>query len=67
MLLKTAPVTVAAPLALGLSSVKLESKFKESLLIAVLGYARIKNIKSNMPAVTGAFKNIVLGEIYKFE
>ena len=42
----------------------IESKFKESLLMAVLGYAKIKNIKSNMPSVTGASKNVVLGDMY---
>ena len=41
-----------------------ESRFKESLLMSVLGYAKIKNIKSNIPNVTGALKNVVLGEIY---
>ena len=42
-----------------------ESKFKESLLISVLGYSKIKNIKSNIPSVTGAKKEIVLGDIYE--
>ena len=41
----------------------IESKFKECLLMSVLGYAKIKNIKSNMPSVTGAHKNVVLGDI----
>ena len=41
----------------------IESKFKECLLMSVLGYAKIKNIKSNMPSVTGANKNVVLGNI----
>ena len=41
----------------------IESKFKESLLMAVLGYAKIKNIKSNMPSVTNSSRNIVLGDI----
>jgi len=45
----------------------IESKFKESLLMAVLGYAKIKNIKSNMPSVTGSSKNIVLGDICEFK
>ena len=44
-----------------------ESKFKESLLMAVLGYAKIKNIKSNMPTVTGALKDVVLGEVCEFK
>ena len=45
----------------------IESQIKESLLISVLGYAKMQNIKSNMPSVTGAIKNIVLGEIYEFK
>ena len=45
----------------------IESKFKESLLISVLGYAKIKNIKSNIPSVTGAMNRIVLGDIYEPE
>ena len=43
----------------------IESKFKESLLMAVLGYSKIKNIKNNVPSVTGASDNIVLGNIYE--
>ena len=43
----------------------IESKFKESFLMALLGYAKIKNIKSNLPSVTGSSKNSVLGEIYE--
>ena len=43
----------------------IESRFKESLLMSVLGYSKIKNIKSNMPNVTGALKSISLGEIYE--
>ena len=42
----------------------IESKFKESFLMSVLGYAKIKGIESNMPSVTGSNKSIVLGEIY---
>ncbi len=42
----------------------IESKFKESFLMAVLGYAKIKSIKSNIPSVTGAKRNIVLGRLY---
>ena len=41
----------------------IESQFKESLLMAVLGYTKIKNIESNMPSVTGALGNVVLGDI----
>lgn len=43
----------------------IESKFKESFLMTVLGYAKIKDIKSNMPSVTGSKESIVLGEIYR--
>ena len=43
----------------------IEPKIKESLLMAVLGYSKIKNISSNIPKVTGAYKNIVLGDIYE--
>ena len=42
----------------------IDSKFKESFLRSVLGYAKIKDIKSNLPSVTGSNKSIVLGEIY---
>ena len=42
-----------------------DPKFKESLLISVLGYSKIKNIKSNISNVTGSKKNVVLGEIYE--
>ena len=45
----------------------IESKFKESFLMSVLGYARIRNIKSNMPSVTGSFKSSILGDIYEVE
>ena len=41
------------------------SKFKECLLMIVLGYARINEIPSNIPNVTGSGKNIVLGDIYE--
>ena len=42
-----------------------ESKFKESLLMGLLGYSRINKIKSNMPSVTGASNEVVLGDIYE--
>ena len=41
------------------------SKFKECLLMAVLGYSKINKIHSNIPNVTGSSKNIILGEIYE--
>ena len=37
---------------------------KESLLMAVLGVARFKNLSANMPSVTGAKKKILLGDIF---
>ena len=43
-----------------------EPKFKESLLMAVLGYSRINKIKSNMPNVTGALDEVILGDIYEY-
>ena len=42
-----------------------ESKFKESLLMGLLGYSRINKIKSNMPSVTGASNEVILGDIYE--
>lgn len=42
-----------------------QSKFKECLLMIVLGYAKINRIPSNIPNVTGAGKNIILGDIYE--
>ena len=36
---------------------------KESLLMAVLGVARVANIPGNMPSVTGAKELVVLGDI----
>ena len=43
----------------------IEPKMKESLLMAVLAVARIQNIPANMPSVSGANSQTVLGEIYK--
>ena len=37
---------------------------KESLLMAVLGVAKIANIPANMPSVTGAREMVVLGDIF---
>ena len=44
----------------------IKSKMKESLLMAVLAVARIKNIPSNMPSVSNAREKVVLGDIYRF-
>ena len=38
---------------------------KEALLMAVLGACRLKNITANMPSVTGAKSNVILGNIYQ--
>lgn len=42
----------------------IDSSIKEALLIAVLGACRINNLTSNMPSVTGASSNCLLGDIY---
>ena len=42
----------------------IDPKMKESLLIALLGVARIQNMPANMPSVTGSHDEIVLGDIY---
>jgi len=38
--------------------------YKEAFLMAVLGYTHFVNLTNNMPSVTGAKKNVVLGEKY---
>ena len=38
--------------------------YKEALLMAVLGYSRINQLKSNMPSVTGTNCEVILGEIF---
>ena len=48
-----------------ISKYGIDSSIKESLLMASLGIAKINNIPSNMPSVTGAINNIVLGDIYE--
>jgi len=47
-----------------ISSYGVDPSIKEALLIAILGACKVMNINSNMPSVTGAKKNVVLGEIY---
>ena len=39
------------------------SEMKESLLMAVLGTARIQKLPANMPSVTGAEKMVALGDV----
>ena len=38
--------------------------YKEALLIAVLGYTKFNEISNNMPSVTGAENEIVLGDVF---
>ena len=45
----------------------IDSSIKEALLIAVLGACRINNLTSNMPSVTGASSNCLLGDIMQVE
>ena len=47
-----------------ISNYGLDPSIKEALLIATLGACRIINLSSNVPSVTGANKDVVLGEIY---
>ena len=46
------------------TSLFINPKYKEALLMAVLGYSKIHQIESNMPSVTGATNSVVLGEEY---
>ena len=48
-----------------ISSYGIDSSIKESLLMASLGYSRVKKIPNNMPSVTGAKEYILLGDIYE--
>ena len=43
----------------------INSDFKESFLMAVMGYTCYKKIPNNMKSVTGAKKTAVYGEIYE--
>ena len=45
----------------------IEPKMKESLLMAVLAVARMQNLPSNMPVVSGADRQTVLGDIFSSE
>ena len=40
-----------------------EPDIKETLLMAVLGVARIQKMNANMPSVTGAEKMVLLGDL----
>lgn len=46
-----------------LNDVGINPKYKEALLMAVLGYTRFNNISNNMPSVTGAKNETILGDI----
>ena len=46
------------------NTVGIHPDYKEALLMAVLGYSKMNQLKSNMPSVTGANCEIVLGDIY---
>ena len=43
----------------------MQSRIKESLLMAVLGYTCYNHISNNMPSVTGASGDSIYGEIYE--
>ena len=43
----------------------ISSDYKETLLMAVLGYCKVKKINSNLPSVTGARKSVILGDLYR--
>ena len=43
----------------------INSNMKETLLMAVLGVARMQEMTANMPNVTGAKKQVLLGDIIK--
>ena len=42
--------------------IEMEPDMKETLLMAVLGVARMQEMKANMPSVTGAEKMVILGD-----
>ena len=45
----------------------IDPKMKESLLMAVLAVARIQNLPANMPSVSGADRQTVMGNILRTE
>ena len=45
----------------------IEPKMKESLLMAVLAVARMQNLPANMPSVTGAAKQTILGDLFEVQ
>ena len=42
----------------------ISSEFKEAIAFAILAYWRIHNYPGNLPTVTGAKKDVVLGDLY---
>ena len=46
--------------------VGISSEFKEAIAFAILAYWRVNNFCGNLPAVTGAKKDALLGQIYRF-
>ncbi|MBF2026319.1 MAG: anhydro-N-acetylmuramic acid kinase [Oscillatoriales cyanobacterium C42_A2020_001] len=44
--------------------VGLNADFKEAIAFAVLAYWRIHNIPGNLPSVTGAKREVLMGEVY---
>ncbi len=40
------------------------SEFKEAIAFAILAYWRIHNFPANLPSVTGAKQEVLLGEIH---
>ena len=48
-----------------ISSYGIDESIKEALLISVLGVAKVKNIPSSMPSVTGSNAEAVLGLLYE--
>ena len=43
--------------------IEIEPDLKETLLMAVIGVARIQEMKANMPSVTGAEMTVMLGDL----
>ncbi|MBX2866246.1 MAG: anhydro-N-acetylmuramic acid kinase, partial [Leptolyngbyaceae cyanobacterium MAG.088] len=47
--------------------VGLDSSFKEAIAFAILGYWRCHQHPGNLPAVTGACKPCLLGQLYSVD
>ena len=46
--------------------IEIEPDLKETLLMAVIGVARIQEMKANMPSVTGAEMTVMLGDLVQY-